>query len=243
MRFFQIFLMLAWASGFAAASGNPSLDEIVKKALDADEKLRAERQRYEFDYTVTTEKLDEENDEVWDSHTAKGILKPGRENRFASPLDEPDKELSERDVRRMKDSDKAFRTMKLKKLAPRFDLTLKGTEEVRGIPCYAIEFHPKQGQPYDSREEKVINALEGTFWVDQKSYAIVKSKARLPKPVSVAWVFATMRELEFEYSTQELPNGAIGPHRFDLFYHLQVTMTYRRRKQLSLMEDYRLMEN
>lgn len=130
--------------------------------------------------------------------------------------------------------------MDLKKLAPRFNLSRENDQTVEGKDCHVIRFSPKSDQPYDSREEKVVNALTGKFYIAKDDFSIVRSKGKLTEPVSVAWVFATMREVHFKYDAAPLPDGNFAPARFELLYDLQAALAYRRRLQISTMQNYRL---
>jgi hypothetical protein len=80
--------------------------------------------------------------------------------------------------------------------------------------------------------------MTGTFWVDAETFDILRSEGRLEKPVSLAWFFATAREVVFKYESQSLQDGLVVPASFDLLYDIQTTVTYQRHRQFSQMSDY-----
>lgn len=103
-----------------------------------------------------------------------------------------------------------------------FSLQRVEDEVVDGILCYRINFSPKGGQSYETREEKVANELEGTLWIAQTDYSLVKNIGHLTKPVSVAWFFAYVEEVEFSFDSQNLPNGERGPKTIEYRFRAEV---------------------
>ena len=215
---------------------------LVEKALERDRELRERRLAYEFELTARTEKMDR-NNRVLKDETVTAVVRPQAEIRYEVELKPGDMvedgSRTEKNRKQLRDSEKVMAVMDLKKLAPRFILKREKDETVRGLRCRVVSFKPKPGQPYDSREEKIINALQGRFWLHPDDASIVQSEARLPAPVAVAWVFASMRELSFRYESMELPNGDTGPARFTLLFDLQTGPVYKRFRQTSEMRNYR----
>jgi hypothetical protein len=223
--------------------GRDPVAALVDKALERDQELRQRRLAYEFELTARTEKMDRTG-RILKDETVTAVVRPQADIRYEVELKPgemtQDGATSEKNRKQLRDSEKVMAVMDLKKLAPRFILKREKDETVRGIRCQVVSFKPRPGQPYDSREEKIINALEGRFWLHPDDASIVQSEARLPAPVSVAWIFASMRELSFRYESMELPNGDTGPARFTLLFDLQTGPVYKRFRQTSVMKDYRL---
>lgn len=236
---FFVMTMVVGASLLRGEGVVPGVEEIVKKALERDDALRERRTGFEYHLKVTTKNLSREG-EVESEYATEAVVKPNKEILFDQTLGEEGK-ISEEDSRskKIRESEKIRAVMDLKKLAPRFELTLEGEEAVGGRGCYVVAFQPKPDQPYDSREEKVINKMAGHFWIAKDDYSVLKSAGKLTEPVSVAWFFATMREVSFAYQTQPLPNGDPGPHLFDLTYDMQTTVAYQRKQLLSQISGYK----
>ncbi len=89
----------------------------------------------------------------------------------------------------------------LAKLAPRFVYSIRGTAEVEGRDCWVVGYRPKAGASAGSREEKVINALQGQLWIDKETFAILRCDGKSVEPVKVALI-ATVDSLEFSYQSQ-----------------------------------------
>lgn len=240
----KFLVLLLW--GVLSSSpgwGETKVDEIVAKVLKRDEELSKLQEEMEFDLVLTHEKLDRDNT-VISTREAKVRIQPGGESAYqqvvgAAGTDDSGKPLEEKDQKNVNDAQNAMKQMKLRKLAPRFDIALEGAGREQGLDCWILKYTPKPGQTAQSREEKIINQLSGKFWVSKADYSIVKSVGKLTGPVSIAWFMAKMRELEFDYYTLPLASGNRMPARFEMSFDLQVPMSYVRRRQVSVMENYR----
>jgi hypothetical protein len=111
-------------------------------------------------------------------------------------------------------------------------------EMVNGTPCYKIAFSPKGNQPYRNREEKVANELAGFLWISQSDYSLVQNTGKLTKPVSVAWFFATLQEMEFLFQTKLIPNGELGPSRIQYRFRVNVPFMVIHERHTRVMKDY-----
>ena len=147
-----------------------------------------------------------------------------------------DDDDSNKDV---EDAKKVNAMLDMGKIAPRFKYSRMTDETLRNRNCYVIKFSPKKDQPFASREEKVINKVGGTIWIDQNDFSIVQTKGKLTEEVDVAWFLATMKGLDFNYQTSELSNLNIPvPSNFFMNFDLNI-MGYRMaQRQTSVMDDY-----
>ena len=147
-----------------------------------------------------------------------------------------DDDSSNKDV---EDAKKVNAMLDMGKIAPRFKYSRMADETIRNRNCYVVKFSPKKDQPFSSREEKVINKVGGTIWIDQNDFSIVQTKGKLTEEVDVAWFLATMKGLNFSYQTSELPSMNIPvPSDFFMNFDLNI-MGYRMaQRQTSHMTDY-----
>ncbi|GAB4245737.1 MAG: hypothetical protein OHK005_11300 [Candidatus Methylacidiphilales bacterium] len=230
------FSMLTWETVAA-----PDVETILAAVLERDAEVNQRKQAYQFDLTLVNEKLNQDNS-VIRKEVVQAIIRPGSGGAFQEIIgkanESPD-EVSASDRKEISRSQGAMKSMDLKKLAPRFRIELEGEDQEQGIDCWVLSFKPKPGQPFSSREEKVINRLAGRFWVSKKDYSIVRSSGALTEPVAVAWVFAVMRELTFDYRTRALAGVGRVPETFDLMFDVQTPVNHVRRRQTSTMRNYR----
>jgi hypothetical protein len=125
----------------------------------------------------------------------------------------------------------------LAKLAPRFVYCIRGTAEVEGRDCWVVGYRPKPGASASSREEKVINALQGQLWIDKETFAILRCDGKTVEPVKVALI-ATVDSLEFSYQSQKLSNGEVVPQFFDVAMTLKAPFFYARQRQVCTLSNF-----
>ena len=128
----------------------------------------------------------------------------------------------------------------LLKILDHYNYNLEGEETVDGVPCYKIGFTPKPDMPYDNREEKVLNAVAGHLWASTKDYSLIRNEGALLHPVSVAWIFASLREMEFHFDTMSLPNGDPGPKVEQYRYLVSIPFLTLHERDTRRMSNYRL---
>ncbi|HEY8964888.1 MAG TPA: hypothetical protein VIM58_00490 [Candidatus Methylacidiphilales bacterium] len=126
------------------------------------------------------------------------------------------------------------------KIVDHYRYALTGEETVDGVPCYKVRFAPKPGQPFRSREEKVANQMEGYLWIAKGDLSLVRNEGRLTRPVSVAWFFATLREVEFSFRAAPLPNGEMGPARIEYRFRVAVPFGEIHERHIRTMTRYRM---
>ncbi len=133
---------------------------------------------------------------------------------------------------------KFMAVLDLQKLAPRFQLTREPDADGGGRGCYVVSYRPRPGQAYDTREEKVINSLNGRFWISKDDFSIVQSEGTLAQPVTVALV-ASVYRLEFQYRSMPLPSGETAPASFQVNLAVRAPLYDLRQRQTSTISNYR----
>ena len=246
-----------------------SVDQIIKNAIRRDEELRELREGFTYQLKLVTQRLDDDNKVIPDkTKTVTAKIKPGKDITFSADFnddskgddnssnnktyagatggrglqssqkksDDDDDDSSKKDV---EDAKKVNAMLDMGKIAPRFQYKRMQDETIRNRPCFVIKFSPKDDQPYSTREEKVINKVGGTIWIDQNDFSIIQTKGKLTEDVDVAWFLASMKGMDFSYETSELPSLNIPvPSNFYMTFDLNI-MGYRMaQKQVSNMTDY-----
>jgi len=246
-----------------------SVDQIIKNAIRRDEELRELREGFTYQLKLVTQRLDDDNKVIPDkTKTVTAKIKPGKDITFSADFnddskgddnssnnktyagatggrglqssqkksDDDDDDSSKKDV---EDAKKVNAMLDMGKIAPRFQYKRVQDETIRNRPCFVIKFSPKDDQPYSTREEKVINKVGGTIWIDQNDFSIIQTKGKLTEDVDVAWFLASMKGMDFSYETSELPSLNIPvPSNFYMTFDLNI-MGYRMaQKQVSNMTDY-----
>jgi|GEM_PF-646453 len=224
-------LLVALSLGaLTAAVAAPDATEIVAKVVERDKELQERRKVYDYDLTVTREKLKEDKSSK-ETHRDSSVViadkRPDFDTRVGlSPEEEAEKQSKEE-------------PFELLKVIDHFSYELAGTEDVNGVPCYKVAYKPKPDMPYRNREEKVINQVTGFLWVSQKDFSLMRNSGTLSTPVQVGWVFATLNELEFSYESQLLPNGDYGPREVGYRFLVSVPFGQIHERHTRQMAKYR----
>lgn len=197
-------VLFVLAGSVCPAQNPPDAAVIVDRVIKRDKELQERRKGYDYDLTVTREKLKEDQsarETTEDKSVVVADRRPDYDTRSGLSAEQEAEKASKEEP------------FELLKVIDHFSYALAGTEEVNGIPCYKVAYKPKPDMPYRNREEKVINQVTGFLWVSQKDYSLMRNSGTLSDPVQVGWIFATLKELEFSYESQLLPNGDYGPKK------------------------------
>lgn len=123
-------------------------------------------------------------------------------------------------------------------MLPRYVWTFAGEDTLNGEPCRLVRYHPKPNLPYASREEKIMNNTGGTLWISKTQEQVVRNRAALVHPVSVAWFLATVEHIEFDYVAQRLPNGDWGPASLEYEFRVRIPFGVLRERERREMDEY-----
>jgi hypothetical protein len=231
--------MLKWL-GFALAAMSPALasdagspaptaDALIQKVVARDHELVARRSAYDYDIAITREKLHDDGSvasKVEETQTMRGDQRPGYQTRSNDPNTEAQNQSREE-------------PFELLKIIDHYTYTLEGEETVNGVACYRIAFTPKPNLPYANREEKVLNNVSGHIWAAVSDYSVIRNEGALLRPVSVAWIFATLREMKFHFDSMPLPNGDYGPGRLQYEYLVSIPFFQLHERDTRVMSHYR----
>ena len=216
------------------AQAGPTLTgrEIIDRVAAQDKLLQQRRRAFDYDLTITREKLDANRavtDTTVEHQVVSGDRRPGFGTRSApgAPEDEAKKAAREE-------------PFELLNIIDHYNYALEGEETADGVPCYRVAFTPKPDMPYANREEKVLNAVSGHIWASTKDFSVIRNQGALLHPVAVAWIFASLQEMEFHFDTQTLPNGDAGPKEEQYRYLVSILFTTLHERDTRQMSNFRL---
>jgi hypothetical protein len=229
-----------WIFGVALLSGLPASADpaptaapvIVERLAAQDRILQARRKAFDYDLEIIREKLDDNRAVVSTSRenvVVRGDRRPDfgtRPNTSGAPEDESKKAAQEE-------------PFELLKIIDHYNYALEGEEVIDGVLCYKIAFTPKPDMPYDNREEKVLNAVSGHMWASTRDFTLIRNEGSLMHPVSVAWIFASLKEMEFRYDSMQLPNGDYGPRQEQYRYLVNIPFFTLHERDTRKMSNYR----
>ena len=220
--------------GILPAWGDTALTgrEIIDRAAAQDKILQERRKAFDYDLSITREKLDDKN-AVTSTSTEKMVVSGDHRPSFGTrsapgaPEDEQKKAAKEE-------------PFELLNILDHYNYTNEGEEMVNGALCYKVAFTPKRDQPYANREEKVLNAVSGHIWAAKSNFSLVRNEGSLMHPVSVAWVFATLDEMSFHFDAMEMPDGEFAPREEQYSYRVDIIFTTLHERDTRKFSNYRL---
>ena len=206
----SLFLGIQFCCSEAVIIASP--EEILKKVVEREASTRKSLESWQYDQSVRNwiekkpgEKLDLEENQM--------KVRPRSDSSFMilNPKNlwihggTPDDEMA----RKGRNIQRNLEIASLKTLMEQFDFQGVGKEMKNEIEVYRFRLIPKPDFKAKSRIDKVMREVEGDLWVDLSDYSVLGVEGHLLKPISVAWLFATIETLRFEYQTIVLPIGRV----------------------------------
>lgn len=211
------------------AGDPPSGEDLIRKVAARDKELVQRRKAWDYDIAITREKLN--SDDTVDSTTKEKVTMRGNVSpSYHTRSDQPEEEAKQQS------REEPF---ELLKIIDHYTYRVDAEETVDGVPCWRILFTPKPGMPYDNREEKVLNNTAGHIWASKADYSLIRNEGWLVRPVSVAWIFATLREMHFRFDAMQMPNGDYGPGRLQYGYLVDTLFFTLHERDTRVMSNYR----
>jgi hypothetical protein len=233
--------LLCAASVVAPTSDAPPVPALLEGVIARDAQTQRELKSMRYDEHVRTDRLDDAG-KVTQHQDLRLVVRPGAKQELQVisvtgdnlPAD-PGAAAQEATGKEMQ---RRQQTLDLKSISTRFNLTLRGTSTELGARAYIVAFEPKPNQPYHSQIEKVLNQLHGRIWIRASDDTILRTEATLAQPVPVAWVFASIDQLDFHY---ELPPGGseYGPAWLETSVVIHAPLLHIAQRQRIDMTDFR----
>ena len=80
----------------------------------------------------------------------------------------------------------------IEQLTAAFDFRLIGRRNLNGYRVYVLKATPKPGYKPVDRDSEVLTGMEGTMWIDQKTFQWVKVEAHVIHPVRIEGFLAVV---------------------------------------------------
>ena len=112
-----------------------------------------------------------------------------------------------------------------------------GQETMGGVLCHRLDFDPSENPAGKGRAAKIVNALAGTIWVDEKGSHVVRAEARATRPVSFAMGLARLTELEMSMESIQVEAGVWLPGAIRVRWTVRVLGVPVRRRNTFLYSD------
>ena len=171
------------------ATSAPDVDEILKRLIERSEdpQVVARRNSVAYQRTSRVEYLNEDGTKKRDTvRVFKITPQDGKPvTRLVSVNGRPAADKLDKKKSAARETGEKGRTLTLSEdIISRFDFTFVREEQFASRPAWVLSFVPKANAGTDSFMDRLINAMSGTFWIDQEDYQLAKANIRLSKRVS-----------------------------------------------------------
>jgi hypothetical protein len=226
------------ASAVARADDAPAL---IAKTLARDDARQQALRTMQYDQAAAIDQLDRH--ELVTRHVVLSMtMKPGATPPWEATAvtgDHPPALADRAGIKALADDVEGNKaTFTLHDLASRFIIAREADAVIDGTPAYVLAFKPRPGQPYRDDTEKVVNQLAGRAWISAATFTVLRIEADLPHPVRVAWFFARVPVLRFEYRTRDSVSG-FAPAREKITLEVDAPFVGYHERQIIDMTGFR----
>lgn len=185
---FRVFLLISLLLPATAATP-PSVDEILRQLAQRSEDEAVAKRRDSIAYQRTS-RVEYLNDDGTTKRDTIRVFQIAPENgkpvtRLVSVNGRPAADPNDKKRSAARETGEKSRKLALTEdLLSRFDFTFVGEELLASRPAWVLSFVPKPSPPSDSFLDKLVNAMAGTFWIDQEDFQLAKAEVHLSKRVS-----------------------------------------------------------
>jgi hypothetical protein len=135
--------------------------------------------------------------------------------------DESPDDTAERIADYRKDFERAHRI--LEQMPHAFQYTLQGTQQTGVYTAYVLVAVPKENYDPPSTETEVLTGMRARFWIDTKSYQMIRAVARVLKPVTIEGFLATVQPgTEFEVEQKRVAPDVWLPTHLQIRSHSHI---------------------
>jgi hypothetical protein len=173
----------------ARAASAPNVDQIIQRLIERSEasEIVARRNHASFQRISRVEYL---NDDGTKRRETIRIFKVAPEDgkpvtRLVSVNGRPAADPGDKKRSAAREAGEQSRNLTLNEdLLSRFDFTFVREDRFLSRPVWVLAFVPKKNAPEENMIDKFINAMTGTFWIDQQDYQLARADVRLARKVA-----------------------------------------------------------
>jgi uncharacterized membrane protein len=120
----------------------------------------------------------------------------------------------------------------MEQLTKALDFKLVGEQRLGPYMVYVLKATPRPGYAPSNLEAKVLTGMEGTLWIDEKTFQWVKVEASVIRPVSIAGFLAQVEPgTHFELEKMSVAEGVWLPKHFVMKSQAKVLFFFTRKSQ------------
>ena len=119
----------------------------------------------------------------------------------------------------------------MQQLPNAFDFRLSGTKRLNNHETYVLQATPQPGYQPPSTETQALKGMEGTLWIDTKTFHWVKVQAEVKHPVSIRAFLAKVEPgTKFQLEKMPVAQDVWLPRHFSMHSSAKVLFFFSRKK-------------
>ena len=232
--------LLSCSHGYGrAAEPLPSAAEVTRRMLEHAQKVAESEQAPQYTYEKRTlfDQLDSSG-KVMSSEEKIYQVRLIRGFPFNRLLRIKGRDLTPEECRREDEREERFqqkfvsadrRKMAARKqalvtpeLLAHYQFVVKQRVMINDRPTLVVTFRPKDGDlPSNSIEDRILNRLAGTLWVDEAEADTVRVRSNLVEPFSLGWFgwIGSVTRCDMDLARQRMPDGVWVNTQVTVFIH------------------------
>ncbi len=127
-------------------------------------------------------------------------------------------------------------------LVAHYDLKVERRENLENRPALVLSFRPKAGaKPEKTIQDKVLNRLAGTVWVDEAESEVVRLKVGLTDNISLGWfgMIGSLKECNLSLENERIGDGVWLKAKQTIFIAGRKVLTAMRYRATEEAFDFR----
>ena len=120
----------------------------------------------------------------------------------------------------------------MEQLTAAFDFELSGKQKIKSRTVYVLKATPRKGYKPPDRDSEVLTGMEGTLWIDKKTFQWVKVEAHVIHPVTIEGFLAQVEPgTKFELEKSPVTPDIWLPKHFSMRSNARVLFVASRHSQ------------
>lgn len=120
----------------------------------------------------------------------------------------------------------------MQQLTTAFDFKLAGQQKLKGHSVYVLKATPRKGYKPPDRDSEVLTGMQGTLWIDKKTFQWVKVEAHVIHPVTIEGFLAQVEPgTRFELEKSPVAPDVWLPAHFSMKSNAKVLFIASRHSQ------------
>ncbi len=210
MKFRKLFSAFLISGLFLARTlAGPTAEEIIDKVKERSARAAREKNSFAYQRISRTDYLDENERVKRNSVRVYEIAPVNGEpvTKLVQVNGRPPKKEPPRSAAR-ETGDKSRNLALSDDLLTRFDYELRGEEQIGGRNAWVLAFRPKSNAPEDGFLDKLVNAMQGTMWVDQQEHELSKVDVHLSKRLTFFGLLGAIEKMDLQMVQKRLTSEA-----------------------------------